>query len=52
VLEQADQPMRLMEITDVTNVAALLRRMRTDGQAEYVVLGPYRHWKASCKPTA
>ena len=44
-------PMRLMEIAAVarmkpTNVAALLNRMREDGQADYVVRDYYRRWHA------
>jgi hypothetical protein len=47
ILRQAGKPLRLMEIAAVahrkpTNVAALLNRMRTDGQADYVVTGHYR----------
>ena len=52
VLQQAEQPLRLTEVAGAlkvkpTNAAALLYRMRTDGQADYVVAGAYRRWHAT-----
>lgn len=49
---RAGRPMRLLEIAAVarmkpTNVASLLNKMRTDGQADYVVSGYYRRWSAT-----
>ena len=51
VLQRAEQPLRLTEIAGAlkvkpTNAAALLYRMRTDGQADYVTAGAYRRWHA------
>jgi IclR helix-turn-helix domain len=50
VLQQASGPLRLLEVAartrmKPTNVSALLYRMREDGQAEFVVQGPWRLWR-------
>jgi hypothetical protein len=57
VLQQAKQPLRLMEIAAAleakpNNVAMTLYRMQSDGQADYVTVGPYRRWYALPRTTS